>query len=189
VVAGAMMEAATGRAWEDLIRDDLFQQVGMIESGFGPPASADTRDAPWGHRRAQQGYQPIVPGPLADNPAAMGPAGTVHASLSDYAQFVMEHLAGANGIDGIVSAESFRKLHTVVSGNYALGWVVVGRDWARGPALTHSGSNTMWYATVWLAPARNLAFVSVTNAGTDAAARATDQVIGVLLQRVQAVGH
>jgi len=189
VVAGAMMEAVTGRAWEDLMRDDLFQLVGMIESGFGPPGSHETRDAPWGHWRVQQEWRSVAPGPFADNPAAMGPAGTVHATLSDFAQFVMEHLAGANGIDGIVSAESFHKLHAVVSGNYALGWIVVERDWARGPALTHSGSNAMWYATVWIAPARNLAFVSVTNAGTDAAARATDRAIGVLLQRVQAAGQ
>jgi CubicO group peptidase (beta-lactamase class C family) len=188
VVAGAMMETVTGRGWEDLMRDELYPLVGMIESGFGPPGSGETRVAPWGHRRAGQELRPVAPGPFADNPAAMGPAGTVHSTLSDYAGFLIEHLAGANGIDGIVSARSFRKLHAAVSGNHALGWIVVDREWARGPALTHSGSNTMWFATTWMAPGRNLALFAVTNAGTNDAAVAVDRAIGVLLGRILAIG-
>ena len=45
----------------------------------------------------------------------------------------------------------------------------VGRPWAGGKALTHSGSNTMWYLVLWLAPERNFAVAVATNvAGPDA---------------------
>jgi hypothetical protein len=53
--------------------------------------------------------------------------------------------------------------------NYACGWVVLKRGWARGNALMHNGSNTMWYVVMWLAPERNFSVVVATNiAGTDA---------------------
>ena len=39
---------------------------------------------------------------------------------------------------------------------YAGGWIVVDRSWAGGRALNHNGSNTFWYCTIWLAPARDL---------------------------------
>ena len=37
---------------------------------------------------------PIEPGTAADNPPAIGPWGTVHASLRDLATFVAWHLVG-----------------------------------------------------------------------------------------------
>ena len=53
---------------------------------------------------------------------------------------------------------------------YGGGWLIVeGQPWARGPALTHDGSNTMWYVSAWLAPAIGRAFVAVSNDGAGAA--------------------
>ena len=49
--------------------------------------------------------------------------------------------------------------------DYALGWVVLQRGWAEGDALTHNGTNTMFYCVVWLAPARDRGFIVMTNAG------------------------
>ena len=123
----------------------------------------------------------------ADNPAALGPAGTVHSTMGDYPRYMMVHLAGARGVDGLVSAATFSKLHTSAPGaGYALGWGTSERDWANGGTLQHSGSNTMWYAVVWLAPERDLAMFAVTNAAADASARGTDGVVQALIARFDA---
>ncbi|MDD9942425.1 MAG: hypothetical protein OXU20_15410 [Myxococcales bacterium] len=65
---------------------------------------------------------------------------------------------------------------------YAYGWLVLERPWAKGTALAHDGSNTMFYATAWLAPELGRAYVAVTNQGDAAAPVGTDAAIGLLLQ-------
>ena len=63
---------------------------------------------------------------------------------------------------------------------YGGGWFIAeGQPWARGPALTHDGSNTMWYASTWVAPAIGRAFVAVSNDG--AGAPACQRLIGQLV--------
>jgi CubicO group peptidase (beta-lactamase class C family) len=183
-IAGAMCERATGRSWEDLMRDDLFAPLGMASAGFGPPGDAKTVDQPWGHFASGAASTPMPPGPSADNPAVIGPAGTVHCSLPDWAKFAAFHLRGARGEEPRLPAKFFEKLHTPLPGDekqYAFGWVATDRDWAGGKALTHAGSNTMWFAVIWLAPNRNAAYLAATNVGHDTAFRACDAAIRELI--------
>lgn len=50
-----------------------------------------------------------------------------------------------------------------------MGWIVGERPWTGGNVLSHNGSNTMWLAVMWVAPAKDAPFVVATNvAGTDA---------------------
>ena len=55
---------------------------------------------------------------------------------------------------------------------YALGWELVDRAWARGRTLTHRGSTGLWYAVIWIAPSRNVAFLAATNCGGEEGRRA-----------------
>jgi hypothetical protein len=81
----------------------------------------------------------------------------VHCSLADWAKFAALHLRGLDGEGGFLRADTFRLLHSpTMGGDYAYGWSVAERDWAGGKALTHAGSNTMWYSVVWLAPNRSM---------------------------------
>ena len=66
---------------------------------------------------------------------------------------------------------------------YALGFAVAQRPWADGPILTHTGSNTMWFAAVWAAPDADFAVLAVCNQGGDAAAAATDAACAALIER------
>ncbi len=60
--------------------------------------------------------------------------------------------------------EPFEKLHTQLAGQtYAIGWDTPKREWAAGTALTHNGSNTMFFTAIWIAPAKDLAVVVATN--------------------------
>ena len=184
-IAGAMCERASGKSWEDLMRDELFTPLGMTTAGFGPPGNAEAVDQPWGHSASIFGQKAIPPGPLADNPAVIGPAGIVHCSLGDWAKYAAFHLRGARGEEPRLPAEVFKKLHTPLSGdeeNYAFGWIATDRGWAGGKALTHGGSNTMWFAVIWLAPQRDTAYMAATNMGSNTAFTACDAAIGKLIE-------
>lgn len=188
VIVGAMIEAVTGESWEDLVRHEVFAPLGMTASGFGAPGVAGSVTEPRGHRWSGSDWTAVEPGPFADNPPALGPAGTVHTTLADYARFMAAHLAGARGVDGLLSAAAFDTLHTPAPGSdYACGWGVAQRSWAGGTVLQHSGSNTMWYATVWIAPERNFAMFAVTNADGDPGQQGTDAAIVALIARYDAV--
>jgi D-alanyl-D-alanine carboxypeptidase len=182
MILGAALEELTDTSWESLMRARLFEPLGMTSCGFGPPAAPGQVDQPWPHRVVAGELEPMPTGPDADNPPALGPAGTVHCSLADWGKFVAMHLAGARGESTFLSAASFEKLHTPHPGEeYAGGWLVTERPWAHGVALTHKGSNGMWFANVWLAPGLDRAFLVATNRGDAAAAQATDEVVGKLV--------
>jgi CubicO group peptidase (beta-lactamase class C family) len=183
-IAGAMCEQVTGRLWEDLMRDLLFGPLGMTSAGFGPPGTPDQVDQPWGHQLGfwSGKWTPMPPEEKSDNPAVIGPAGRVHCSLPDWAKFATLHLRGPRGNGSFLSSDAFRLLHCApLGGDYACGWSVADRDWAGGTALSHAGSNTMWFSVIWLAPNRNVAFLAATNLGTQMAFNACDSVIGNLL--------
>lgn len=176
VIAGAMLEARGGASWEELMRRELFEPLGMASAGFGPPGSADALDQPRGHNP-----KPQAPGPRADNPRAIGPAGTVHASLADWSKFVHEHLRGASGQKGLLPSAVCQRLHECPDMQaYAMGWGVASRPWAGGDVLTHSGSNTMWFCVVWIAPEKGVAFLATCNEGGDKATKACDAVVVAL---------
>lgn len=182
-IAGAACEQATGQPWEDLLRKLLFEPLGMTTAGFGAPGRVEKVDEPWGHLLDGSTWQPISPGPDADNPEVIGPAGTVHCSLGDWVRYARLHLQGERGESGLLKSETFRKLHTPVFGDdYAFGWLVADRDWAGGKALTHGGSNGYWFAVIWLAPNRNSGYLAATNFGNETAEEACDLTVAELIE-------
>jgi CubicO group peptidase (beta-lactamase class C family) len=183
-IAGAMLERASGKAWEELMRSRLFEPLGLKSAGFGPPATPGTLDQPWGHLGYEPPFKPVPPGPDADYPPALGPAATVHMSISDFARYAQWHVAGARGQGTLLKPASFRKLHTPPDGQeYALGWAVTKRRWAGGTALMHSGDNTMFYAVMWLGARENTCFVAACNADCGEASEACDEAIQMLINK------
>lgn len=188
-IAGAMAEKVTGTAWEELLRRRLFRPLKMQSAGFGTPGSAEKIDQPWPHYLSGSSHVAVPPGPHSDNPPAIGPAGAVHCSLEDWAQFVSAHLLGERGTGVLLKPQTYRLLHTVpFGGGYALGWLVTQRSWADGPALSHAGSNTQNFADVWIAPRKNFAVLVATNQGGDEAARACDETASTLIEAFLGAG-
>ncbi|MGD9721221.1 MAG: serine hydrolase domain-containing protein [Pirellulales bacterium] len=166
-IAGHMAEKVTGKSWEDLMRAKIFRPLGMKTAGFGAPGARAKNDQPRGHKADGS---PVEPGPGADNPVAIGPAGIVHCSIGDWARFVAANLPSSK--TKLVKPETLEKLHTPAPGQpkYAMGWIIAdGQPWAGGPALTHAGSNTMWFAVAWLAPAKDFAVLVACNQANDKA--------------------
>jgi CubicO group peptidase (beta-lactamase class C family) len=160
-MAGHMAEKVTRKSWEDLMRQKIFRPLGMTTAGFGAPGKSAKNDQPRGHK---SDGSPVEPGPGADNPVAIGPAGIVHCSIGDWAKFAAANLPSAK--TKLVKPETLEKLHAPAAGEpkYAMGWIIAeGQPWAGGPALTHAGSNTMWFAVAWLAPAKDFAVLVACN--------------------------
>ena len=179
VVLGALVEAKTGKAWEAIIKRDIFQPLHMTSAGFGPPGTAGKVDQPWGHTLENGKLTPTQ----TDNAPVLGPAGTVHCSISDWSKFIAEAMRGAQGHPTLVSAATFKELITPQPGqNYAGGWIITERPWAGGLAMTHAGSNTTWYCNVWIAPKKNFAVLIATNYGSDPVAKAADDGVGDLIK-------
>lgn len=163
-LAGAAIERLTGSPWEEVIKAELFDPLGMTSVGHGAPQG----DNPWGHRRMGEQLAAVDPARGADNPAFMGPAGRLHMTVADYARFLRLYLAQG---DGLVRSGTMAHLLTPPEGEppaYAYGWgVQPAQPWAAGgPALAHEGSNTMWHAIARVAPERGLAVLSVANEAT-----------------------
>jgi CubicO group peptidase (beta-lactamase class C family) len=178
-LAGLMAETVTGRSWEELMQERLFDPLEMATAGFGQVGKPETVDQPWGHRAAGGQVEPTQ----RDNAPVVGPAATVHCSIPDWARFAALHMAAVRGKPRLLKAATFRALHTPPPGfEYAGGWLVCQRTWAGGRAFTHNGSNTAWYSTIWLAPAINLAFLASTNQGDKVAEKANDEAIVALIR-------
>jgi D-alanyl-D-alanine carboxypeptidase len=161
IVVGAAIEAITGEAWETVMAAELFAPLGLSSAGFGAPRDP----APWGHR----GGVGMDPTGFSDNPRALGPAGTAHMSLADYAGFVAAMMGGRP--DWLGEASRAHLLTPAEGGPpaYAAGWGMGRAPWGGvdgpGPIITHNGSNTMWFATVLAAPERGLGFIALSNDG------------------------
>lgn len=178
MIVGAAVEAALGDSWEDLITSRIFVPLGMSSCGFGPPGVESAVDEPWGHVDDVGGATPL----FVDNPPAFGPAGTVHCNMADWGKFISQHVIGEHGESSLLPAASFSRLHTAWgSGDYAAGWILTPRSWAQGDALIHSGSNTFWYATVWIGTNADIAVFGATNVATQGAALALDDAFTQLL--------
>lgn len=163
VIAGAMLEQKLGASWETLIAERVFTPLGLASAGFGPPGGAAPLDQPYGHAKAflswganprRQAYPPT--GRVADNPAALGPAGTVHMTLADLLAFGAAHRDRAD----VLGPASWDRLHAPpFGGDYALGLV------RQEGGLWHNGSNTLWYAELFIDPAKGVVSAAVANDG------------------------
>lgn len=171
VLAGAALEAIAGASWETLLQERVLEPLGMTECGFGPPGAGQ----PAGHDATG------TPQPDLDNPPALGPAGTVHCSMASWAEFARANLVGPAGEAPIVDAATWVTLHDAPIDDYALGWGVSAREWAGGTTLSHYGSNTLWIASVWIAPDIDRAYLAVTNSGAGEHFELVDATIGELV--------
>lgn len=174
-VAGAMLERVADESFEILLRDEIFMPLGMTSAGFGAPATLGNVDQPYGHTP-----EPVEPEPHGDNPQAVAPAGTVHMSVTDFAKHAIFHLTGE---PKLVGRETLSLLHTPLESGYALGWSVGERKWANGTGFNHAGSNTLFFALIGLAPAKNGAIVCASNLGTEEGENACIGVFQSLTKR------
>jgi CubicO group peptidase (beta-lactamase class C family) len=180
-LVGHAIELAAGCSFEDLLRERVFEPLRLRSAGFGAPANIDRSNQPWGHLASLEGgWTPATPGLTADNPAVLAPAGTVHASIEDLANYLSWHLTGRSDSKPPLKPGTLSRLHVQYAASaHALGWVASQTD---GKALVHHGSNTMFYTVMWLAPEKSFGVVVCTNAGGSRGQKAVDTVKNALIE-------
>lgn len=176
MIAGQMAAETEGITWEDLIRRELFEPLGMESAGFGAPGKPRTLDQPFGHTQPPDGQ--FAPYHM-DNAPPLGPAGRVHLKMADWLKFTALFCGGEP--EGFLSSESIERLTTPIAEEYALGWSVSEREWGQGQVLNHNGSNGLWMAVCWIAPNTGRAYVVVINHGGETAATTADEVVGRMI--------
>ncbi|WP_299460953.1 serine hydrolase domain-containing protein [uncultured Gimesia sp.] len=179
-IAGAMIERVSGKPWDELIVERIFEPFELTTAGLGTQSTLGKIDAPLGHVVQKDGkVKSYMAGPNADNSMVLGPAGCLHLSILDLATW-----AGWNAGNGtrmpcnIVKPEMVEKIHTPVftikgenrpgtppEGKYAHGWGWVTVDWAPYPLLYHGGSNGKNLAQIWIDKEKDIAIVIMTNIG------------------------
>src|SRR5882724_5467320 len=155
VLAGAVLEQLTGRAWEELMRERLFQPLGISTGGFGPPGTADKTEQAWGHSPVLG--KPLDPrSPAAELPLFYGPAGLAHMTVTDWAKFIALHLRGDPANPhchaALLKLDAFAEMHAITPATTSKGWVIRGLTFlATGdaaPAVTYCAgwfiSPTSW---------------------------------------------
>jgi CubicO group peptidase (beta-lactamase class C family) len=159
VIAGAMLETKMGAPWEALIQEHVFNPLSMASAGHGAPGAPGAYDQPCGHAPNAAGQMEVYPpgGQFTDNPAALGPAGRVHANFEDVLKYLTAHCEMRSSF---LSRESWQTLHTPpFGGPYAMGFS------RQGNALWHNGSNTLWYAEVMFDQSRGIVATAAANDG------------------------
>ena len=176
IIAGAVLERVSGRRFEALAKGEAFDWWGASDAGFGVPLG----DAPQGHRILASGQlEPIVNGEQGDYPAIMAPATGMHMTLAEYGRFLQLFLSDGGGWLKPASLSHMARPWDKSPAGFGLGWQFSNDDeWAKGPVLSHQGSNAYWRAHVVVAPARDLGILVVCNADSDHACRSvTDAAI------------
>ncbi|HUF32813.1 MAG TPA: serine hydrolase domain-containing protein [Acidimicrobiales bacterium] len=175
MLAGVLVEEILARSWTDIIEERLFAPLEMTSCGFGAPLGDLD---PLGH--TAEGTPIPHDAPVSDNPPALGPAGTVHCSIGDWAKFATAMLEVLTGTDNeILSAATAADLFAGEE-HYVAGWLRTDRDGE--VSYGHDGSNTLWYARAVLRPAQRDAVLIASNTGERSAMRAIDELTGAVLR-------
>ena len=160
LVAAAIAERAAGKPYEALIRQEVFEPLGMRGVEFGSM-----------HANQPQGHHDGKPAKLEDtNPDMFAPAGNMAMPLRDWAAFCLDQMAGAEGHGKLLSAASYREMQTVQpgGGSAGLGWgIQASLAGHAGPVWMHAGSDGTGYAMVALFPASRRGLLVVANAGDE----------------------
>ena len=141
-LAGLMAEQVTGESWEMLMRQRLFEPLGMDSAGFGTPGGAGRVDQPWGHHLSGNEIKPTQ----QDNaPAGTGRHRPLHRTRLGQVRRASPSWCAEKG-QAAETGHVPGPPYPPPGDDYAGGWHVLERSWAGGRTLMHNGSNTSWYA-------------------------------------------
>ncbi|MEL7206773.1 MAG: serine hydrolase domain-containing protein [Actinomycetota bacterium] len=181
VMAGAAIDRLSGMTYEEALRTELAEPLGMRSLGFGPPPRL------CGHRRSLQlgpiglgGRTTASPGAGdSDNPPLYTPAGRMHLTIADWAAFQGLFLNRGAPLLGPASIEHLINIPGSGKGpSMAMGWASAEQI---GASLGMQGSNTLWVATALIDRDRSRSAMVITNDGNPRLLRRTAELAARLL--------
>ncbi|GII04056.1 serine hydrolase domain-containing protein [Planobispora takensis] len=171
-VLARVMEVVDGRRWDDIMRDRLFDPLGLTGTSTWH-AQVDPHRAATGHLVRSLDEGPVI-SPLTHLPRCFGPGGNISSTARDVLTMAHVFLDGGRAPDGagIVSAEAVREMmesRVPVPDPYAFGpeWALglIVCDWHGETVYAHDGSTVGQSARLRILPDSGLALVLLANAG------------------------
>jgi CubicO group peptidase (beta-lactamase class C family) len=164
LAAGVAGGKAASSDWDTLIRERIFQPLGMTSS------STSIKNLP--ARKAAKGYiwddvqkkNFIISMRNLDN---VGPAGSINSNILDMAKWIRFHLnrgsfEGMRLISDVSHKETWTRQMKMGGGlSYGLGWML--SRWKENLEVVHGGNVDGFSAQVAMLPEKNIGFVLLTN--------------------------
>jgi CubicO group peptidase (beta-lactamase class C family) len=183
LVAGEVIEAISGQAWEDFIQSRILARVGMSSSNVRHSAAAARGNVATPHARIDGRVRPIAPF-VSDN---TNPAGGINSCAEDMAKWLNVQLSQGQLPDGsrLFSEATARQLTTMVTpialaepppelkeirpsfNGYGLGFGL--RDYRGHKLVTHTGGLPGYVSRVAMIPDQRLGVAILTNQVSGAA--------------------
>ncbi|MET7360917.1 serine hydrolase domain-containing protein [Streptomyces sp. NPDC005562] len=171
-VLGSLVEALRGAPWEEVLRSEVLEPLGLNRTSAQPqePHAGGFAVHPWA--------DVMMPEPIEDL-GLMAPAGQLWSTAADLARFG-DFLV--KGDDRVLAAESVREMRTPSAPlqndewdrSYGLGLDLL--RWRKGSLAGHGGSLPGFLAALWVSEADGLVTVALANctSGPPVAALAVD---------------
>ncbi len=173
MTAGILIERLSGKSWESFTQDRIFDPLGMTGANFSIERLKNHPNAALPYKM-DDNQKPVRM--EYRNIDAIGPAGSINASVEDMAKWVKTLLnKGETDQDRIIAEATFQQLHTahmpmnaannavvgIDHAAYGLGWMIYQHKNIK--VIEHGGNIDGFSALVWLVPNENIGIVALTN--------------------------
>lgn len=177
MIAGQVVAAVTGKTWDDVIKERIFNPLGMTTSNTTIAGLLSSKDSATPHAKIDGQVQAVAPMALEN----VGPAGAINSSVAEMARWLIAQLNRGQMSEGrrlfserrsreMWSAQTITPLNdpppplAALRANfsaYGLGW---GLTEYRGfKTVSHTGGLLGFVSRVMLVPDFNLGVVVLTN--------------------------
>jgi CubicO group peptidase (beta-lactamase class C family) len=188
LVAAEVSENATGKTWEDNIRERIFIPLKMSQSSCDRDGLMEGKDVATGHN-TQGGRVTPVPKDL-NWPYIYGPAGGINSNAMDMTQWLRLHL-NDGVVEGVrlVSDENMNFMHTPKTiaaydpkkergAYYCQSWIYA--DDRPYSSVWHNGGTTGYHSMVIFWPEPKIGMVILTNEASNQLAETLPQYLADL---------
>ena len=169
-LAGYIVERVSGQSFDDYLDQNIFKPLGMAHASFRQPLPKALEAA------MSKGYKSDDDKPQGYELISLAPAGSLAATGSDMARFMIAHLQnGAYGDQRILSEETAKLMHgtplTIIPGlnRMVLGFYETNTNGRR--VIAHGGDTQYFHSDLQLYVDDGVGyFISVNSAGKEGAA-------------------
>ena len=173
MTAGYLAGEINGTTWEALVQKEIFDPLGMKNSGFSVKDMEKSTNAAkgydWKSKEKESKFMPYR------NIDAIGPAGSINSNAEDMSQWLRMQLAGGKlGEKEIISNSQIALMHeahmamggpsrdeNISSLSYGLGWMLY--QYRGHNVVEHGGNIDGFSAKVFMMPDDELGLVILTN--------------------------
>ena len=167
-IAAVMLEAKSGKSWETLIKEEVFEPFQMTSAYLGTTytAFADPPTGVVGHVFRNESLLPVNPPSalfLKQLQGSHGAGGYVVCTMKDWMRFLSIYALEGRGYLSAATMDKLSKPFANDGNPYGLGVDAVQAAWAGGFRLAHSGSNFGQNSVFYLSQAKDFIITIYTN--------------------------